>query len=189
MGFLRRLLNARTAERTLKAWRAEWTTAAANPDAGALRKLREHLDQLSSPDGDLEIEREMLDGLDHVVRFAASVAEQGLPAVSTGHRVVGTDTCHFTAPVSMPDDPAQPSGRLLLTNARVIFVGGARAVTVAWHAVSQPVQTDRDLLLVRLDGSALYRFRCNSFDDALCAAFVARQLVSGVRSRFSNPQT
>jgi hypothetical protein len=134
------------------------------------------LDQLAASNGDLEIEREMLEGLEHVIGFGASVAENGLPAIVTGHRVVGRDVCHFTAPVSMPDDPAQPSGRLLLTNARAIFVGGARGVTVAWHAVVQPLQTDRDLILVRADGAAIYRFRCNSFDDVLCAAFIARRL-------------
>ena len=118
----------------------------------------------------------MLDGLEQVLQFAATVDRDGLPAIATGHRVVGADVCHFIAPASMPDDPAQPSGRLLLTNARAIFVGGARGVTVPWHAVTQPHQADRDVVLVRVDGSALYRFRCNSFDDALCGAFIARRL-------------
>lgn len=176
MGLLRRLLNRRAADRALQQWRSAWSRAAANPDADAVRDLRERLDRLAAADGDLEIEREMLDGLQHVVTFAASVADRGLPVLPTGHRVVGTDVCHFTAPASMPDDPAQPSGRLLLTSARAIFAGGARAVTVAWHAVAEPVHADRDLVLVRLDGAALYRFRCNNFDDALCAAFVARRL-------------
>jgi hypothetical protein len=84
--------------------------------------------------------------------------------------------CHFIAPASMPDDPAQPSGRLLLTNARAIFVGGARGITVPWHAIAQQLQTDRDIVLVRSDGAALYRFRCNSFDDALRGAFIAGRL-------------
>jgi hypothetical protein len=175
MGFLRRLLSARRADRALAEWRTAWAAAAVNPSAEALGELRSSLDQLSAPDGDLEIEREMLAGLEHAVEFASTAAE-GLPALATGHRVVGTDVCHFSAPVSMPDDPAQPSGRLLLTNARAIFVGGARGVTLPWHAVSEPVQTSRDVILVRVDGSALYRFRCNSFDDALCAAFVSRRL-------------
>ena len=144
--------------------------------AHAVSDLRGRLEQLSAPDGDLEIEREMLEALEHVVDFAAAVAEGGLPAIATGHRVVGTDVCHFTAPVSMPDDPTQPSGRLLLTNARAIFVGGARGMAVAWHAITQPTQSHRDLILIRTDGTALYRFRCNSFDDAICAAFIARRL-------------
>jgi len=176
MGFLRRLLAPRHLNRGVKEWRKSWTEVAAAPDREKLRDLRARLDQLTPPDGDLEVEREMLDGLDHLVEFAAAVADRGLPALPTGHRVVGADVCHFSAPASMPDDPAQPSGRLILTNARAIFVGGARGVTLAWHAVAQPLQADRDLVLVRVDGSALHRFRCNSFDDALCAAFIARRL-------------
>jgi hypothetical protein len=81
----------------------------------------------------------------------------------------------------MPDDPTQPSGRLLLTNARAIFVGGVRGMAVAWHAITQPTQSHRDLILIRTDGSALYRFRCNSFDDAICAAFIARRLAGPKR--------
>jgi hypothetical protein len=175
MRFLRRFLNARAEARRVEDWKRAWSDAATHPDAARIAELRTRLDQLSAPDGDLEIEREMLDGLERVVEFAATVAQQGLPVLTTGHRVVGTDTCHFTAPVSMPDDAAQPSGRLLLTNVRAIFVGGARGVTVAWHAVARPLHTDRDLVLVRADGT-VHRFRCNSFDDALCAAFVARRL-------------
>jgi hypothetical protein len=176
MNFLGRAMRARGAPRGTAQWRQAWSEAVLNPDREKVRDLRARLDQLASPHEDLEFEREMLDALEHLVEFAAAVAEDGLPTVGTGHRVVGTDICHFTASVSMPDDPAQPSGRLLLTNARAIFVGGTRGVTVAWHAVAQPVHADRDLILVRNDGTALYRFRCNSFDDALCARFIARQL-------------
>ena len=176
MGFFQRFLRSHNAGREVKEWQEAWTKAVANPDRNDVIQLRERLERLSAPDGDLEIEREMLEALEHVVEFAATVAETGLPAIATGHRVVGTDICHFSAPASMPDDPAQPSGRLILTNARAIFVGGARGMTVAWHAIAKPTQSHRDLILIRADQTALYRFRCNSFDDAICAAFIARQL-------------
>ena len=176
MGFFQRFLRSRKAGREVRAWQEAWTKAVANPDRGDVTELRERLDRLAAPDGDLEIEREMLEALEQAVEFAATVAENGLPAIDTGHRVVGRDVCHFSAPVSMPDDPAQPSGRLLLTNTRAIFVGGARGITVAWHAIAQSTQSHRDLLLIRTDGTALYRFRCNSFDDAIRAAFIARRL-------------
>jgi hypothetical protein len=181
MGFLRRLLTSRAEGRDLRDWKIAWTEAAALPDPDKVRALRERLEHIQAPNGDLEIEQEMLDGLEQMIQFASTVAQEGLPAIATGHRVVGADVCHFIAPASMPDDPAQPSGRLLLTNARAIFVGGARGVTVAWHAVTQPHQADRDILLVRVDGSALYRFRCNSFDDALRGAFIARRLAGSRR--------
>jgi hypothetical protein len=176
MGWLQRLLNRRAGDDALGQWRKAWAEAAAHPDAEQARNLRARLDRLSESIDDVEIEREMLDGLDRVVEFAAVVGTAGLPAIATGHRVIGADVCHFSAPASMPDDPAQPSGRLLLTNVRAIFVGGARGVTVPWHATAHPLQGERDLILVRSDGSALYRFRCNSFDDALCGAFIARRL-------------
>jgi hypothetical protein len=118
----------------------------------------------------------MLDGLEAVVALAESIGSNGLPVIPTGHRVVGRDVCHFTASVSMPDDSAQASGRLILTNARAIFVGGARAVTVAWHMIGETQQAGRDLVLVRIDRQSLYRYRCNSFSDAMCAAFLAKRL-------------
>ena len=176
MRLLRRLFQPRGARGRLKEWHDAWTRAASEPDVSKLEELRRGLDRLDTSDADFEIEREMLGGLEHVVEFAADVTAGGLPGIATGHRVVGTDVCHFTAPVSMPDDPSQPSGRLLLTNARAIFVGGARGVTVPWHAVGRSMHADRDLILVRADGTSLYRFRCNSFDDVLRAAFIARQL-------------
>ncbi len=176
MSLLRRLLTPRGARGKLKEWHDAWSRAAANPDLLNLQDLRVRLDGLFATNDDLEIEREMLDGLAHVLQFAADVAEGGLPVIATGHRVVGSDVCHFTAPVSMPDDPSQPSGRLLLTNARAIFVGGPRGVTVPWHAVARSLHAGRDLILVRVDGATVYRFRCNSFDDVLRAAFIARQL-------------
>jgi hypothetical protein len=108
-----------------------------------------------------------------------------LPVVETSHRVVGADRCHFSAPVSMPDDPAQPTGRLLLTSTRAVFAGGARTPALAWHATRDVIQSGRDLLLLFKNAQADdgHRFRCNSFADALCAAAIARHLM--MRSRRS----
>jgi hypothetical protein len=39
------------------------------------------------------------------------------------------------------------------------------------------------VLLVRADGSAAYRFRCNSYADALCGAALARHLIAAARDR------
>ena len=89
-----------------------------------MASLSADLDDLALPEEEIEIEREMLDGLDQAWRLPAALAADGLPVVETGHRVVGTETCHFSAPSSMPDDVAQPSGRLIFTGARAIFAGG-----------------------------------------------------------------
>ena len=75
---------------------------------------------------DVEIEEEMLDGLERLVALTGELQASRLPSVETTHRVVGTDVCHYSAPASMPEDPAQPSGRLLLTGTRAVFIGGAK---------------------------------------------------------------
>jgi hypothetical protein len=162
--------------RQLDAWRNKWQGATAAPDAATVAALAADLDGLGLAEEEIEIEREMIDGLDQLVKLQASLDAHGLPVVETGHRVVGTETCHFSAPASMPDDPAQPSGRLILTGGRAIFAGGARAVTLPWHAVSDVVPQSRDVVLVRRGGDTLHRFRCNVFGDALCAALLARTL-------------
>ena len=141
------------------------------------------LQELGLTADDLEIEQEMLEALERVVALEEAIAAHGLPAIETGHRIAGTDACHFTAPASLPDDPAQPSGRLLLTSSRAAFAGGSASRTVPWHAIAEVTHQDRDILLVRHDRSAAYRFRCNSYGDALCAASIARRLaVRGPRA-------
>jgi hypothetical protein len=101
-----------------------------------------------------------------------------LPVIASGHRVLGAEPCHFTAPCSMPDEPGEPSGRLMFTSVRAIFVGGSTSVVVPWHAVSQVLHQHRDLILVRRDREIMYRFRCNVFTDTLSSAFLARTLAS-----------
>jgi hypothetical protein len=82
----------------------------------------------------------------------------------------------------MPDDPAQPTGRLLLTSTRAVFAGGARTPAVPWHATREVIQAGRDLLLVFKSGEDEgLRFRCNSFADALCGAAIARHLMRSSR--------
>jgi hypothetical protein len=156
----------------------------ASLDATAIERLDAALTRIPPFADDLEIEEEMLDGLRHLVALAADLEAGRLPIVDTSHRVVGTDRCHFSAPVSMPDDPAQPTGRLLLTSARAVFAGGARVPAVPWHATREVVQSGRDLLFVYRHGQGDegHRFRCNSFTDALCGAAIARHLM---RSRQS----
>jgi hypothetical protein len=174
-------LRAKTADRVdprLIEWQREWTAAAASGDSDGLTVLHSRLDAIGLPDEEIEIEREMLDGLRELMALRSTVASNGLPVLETGHRVIGSDRLHFSAPVSMPDDPAQPGGRLLLTGSRAIFVGGARTTTVPWHAVGEARHDRRDVVLVRKDRENLYRFRCNSFADALCGAYTAHRLAA-----------
>ena len=166
---------SRTDERRSR-WRTEWEAAVRSGEAGTIGRLRSSLDGFGLPEEEVEVEREMLDALERLAEVASTVASEGLPALVTGHRVVGRDVCHFSSPVSMPDEPSQPSGRLLLTSARAIFVGGANGAAVAWHAVAEVHCQTRDLVLVRRDRERVYRFRCNSYADALVGAFLARRI-------------
>lgn len=158
------------------AWRAQWTAAVEAEDARQVAPLRASLTTLASSVDDVEIEEEMLDGLSALGELAASLRAGHLPAVTTGHRVVGADACVFSAPASLADDPAQPAGRVMLTDRRAIFAGGGHATTIAWHRVGAVVRLERDLLLALNGGERAHRFRFNSYADALCAAALARHL-------------
>ena len=164
-------------------WRAACLKAASQADDDRLHTLRIELESWRAGEEDIEVEREMLEGGRDLIELTKAVRQSGLPVVETGHRVVGTDVCHFTAPSSMPDEAGQPSGRLLLTSNRAIFVGGGRATAIPWHAIGRTLQAERDVVLVRADREQLYRFRCNSFSDAFRSAFIGRELLAARRLR------
>jgi len=167
----------------IEAWRREWERAADTGDAAAVASLRTALDAQPPMAADIELEQEMLEGLERLLALNDDLLSARLPVVDTTHRVVGTDACHYSAPVSMPEDPAQPSGRLLLTATRAVFIGGAKLTAVPWHMAAKAIHGGRDVLVVRADGSAAYRFRCNSYADALCGAAIARHLIASARER------
>jgi hypothetical protein len=162
----------------LTAWKLAWQQACDAPRPEQVAELTTTLNALGLSEEDIEIEREMLAGLDDLVHLHQAFAERGLPVVETGHRIVGREPCHFSAPCSMPDEPSQPGGRLMLTSVRAIFAGGATSITVPWHAVAKVLPQHRDVLIIRRDRETLYRFRCNVFADALTAAFLARALAA-----------
>src|SRR3954447_8527971 len=162
-----------------RAWREAWAAAVAALDTDAVDGLEAALRQQPPLADDVEMEEEMLDALKQMLAVERDLAGGSLPLIETTHRVVGADRCHFSAPVSMPDDPSQPTGRLLLTPRRAVFAGGARNPALPWHGVREVVQAGRDVLFVasRVEGPDGQRFRCNSYGDALCAAAIARHLV------------
>jgi hypothetical protein len=168
----------------LRAWREAWARAVASLDAAALTSLEAGLRREPPMADDLEMEEEMLDGLRQLLALEHELSASGAPVLDTSHRVVGADRCHFSAPVSLPDDPAQPTGRLLLTSRRAVFAGGARAPALPWHGVREVLQTGRDVILVtsRAGEDDGQRFRCNSYAEALCGAAIARFLVARQRT-------
>ena len=122
-------------------WR-RWTPAAVRTLEAALRRTPPLAD-------DLEIEEEMLDALRQLLELerelaAAPRADRGNDATEWWGRIGATSA----RPVSMPDDPAQPTGRLLLTSTRAVFAGGARTPALPWHAAREVIQSGRDLLFV-----------------------------------------
>lgn len=165
-----------------RAWRETWARAVTSLDASAVGPLEAALRRQPPIADDIEIEEEMLEGLRRVLEVEGDLAAGRLPLVATSHRVVGLDRCHFSAPVSVPDDPAQPTGRLLLTSGRAVFAGGARTPAMPWHGVREVVHTDRDVIFVLSGGEGHgQRFRCNSFADALCGAAIGRHLARQAR--------
>jgi hypothetical protein len=166
-----------TDDRRLRQWREAWRRAtAAAPDEEQVAALSAGLDSLGLPADDIEIEREMLQALIDRQVLALSVHSAGLPVIETGHRVVGKDYCHFSAPASMPEQAGEPAGRLLLTNCRAIFVGGPGGTTAPWHAIAGVMLASRDIVLVRRGREDVFRFRCNTYSDALRAVFIAEEL-------------
>jgi hypothetical protein len=176
MGWLDWLRRSSAEDSWTREWRTDWAAAVEHPDAATAAALRARLDAAGPDQERFEIEHEMLEGLEALVELGVALDTHGPAAIATGHRAVGADHCYFSAPVSVPDDPAQPSGTLLLTNIRAVFIGGARAVTIPWHAVSRAMPQNRDLVLIRSDRQDLHRFRCNTFADAMRAACLARHL-------------
>jgi hypothetical protein len=174
----------KTAAGGTKAWRDRWAAAVASLDSAAVADLDAALKSSPPLAEDLEIEEEMLDGLRQLLALQRELSAGALPIIETTHRVVGSDRCHFSAPVSLPDDPSQPTGRLLLTSARAAFAGGMRNPALPWHSVRDVVQSGRDVLFVTSRGPEdAQRFRCNSYADALCGAAIARYLSARARAR------
>jgi hypothetical protein len=158
------------------AWHERWRKALDAPNIADLDALNAALHSPAPLADDVELEEEMLDALRQLIALTRELNAARLPSVETSHRIVGNDACHFSAAVSIPDDPAQPTGRLLLTSTRAAFAGGARLPPLPWHAVRAVVQDGRDVAFVLVSGDRIVRFRCNSFTDAVCGAAIARYL-------------
>src|SRR5436190_4329641 len=156
-------------------WQRHWEHAVEALDVTASARLGAELAERRRRGEDVELEEEMLQALDDVLVLERELEQGVWPALETSHRVAAGEPCHFSAAVSMPDDPAQPTGRLLLTSGRAAFAGGARTPALPWHAARDVLRGGRDLLFLRTAEDGM-RFRCNTFSDALCGAAIARRL-------------
>jgi hypothetical protein len=165
----------------LRRWREDWAKVEATAEHVDIARLAGELERIGLPDDEIEMEREMLQALIDRDELSSATRASGLPRVETGHRIVRGEPCHYSAPASLVEETAQPTGRLLFTAGRVIFVGGGRSISIPWHALSATVHAERDIVLVKNGRDEAYRFRCNTYTDALCAAFIARDILSARR--------
>jgi hypothetical protein len=162
------------------AWwrRADELSASPDPDAvAALEGAMPADDRNGAPDADAERRLEMIDGLRDVLRVASS---SELPVVATQHRVIGQDTCHLVAPVTLVAEAAAP-GKLFVTSARLLFAGG-RVTAWPWHRVQRVTRHGRDLVVVVAGAAEPMHLQCNTYGDALVAAHLATRLRGGSAS-------
>jgi hypothetical protein len=150
-------------------WQAALACEAA-PTLDALADLSARMtSQATSPD-EAERQAEMLDGLGEL----AALWDQALPVLSTQHRVIGTDVCHMAMPACLVGLTDQP-GKVLLTSERLIHVGsGVRAWP--WHRIGGVERLERRLDITILGSTDTMNLICNSYGDAMTAAYLARRL-------------
>ena len=167
----------------LASWRKTWAAAIDGTSHSTPEALRAQLDLARTDGDDVEVELEMLDASDALAGLERTLGGGHLPVVETRHRVIGTESCHFAAPASLPEDTSQASGRVLFTATRATFVGGGRTSATPWHAVHEVLRSERDVLLVRADHTPAAHFRFNTYADAVSAARLARHFRRALRPR------
>jgi hypothetical protein len=153
----------------IELWWRDANASLLRPTRAAVEDLRPRLvppDQID----ERERQEEMLDAVE---RLSAIWAAETLPVLDTQHRVIGTDVCHFMAPVSAPDHD-DAAGKLFLTSERVVFAGGA-SIAWPWHRVRLATRHERDVVFEGGDSLTL-RLRCNNYGDAAIAALMAGRL-------------
>jgi hypothetical protein len=153
-----------------EAWWLEADAAASAGDADRVASLAQGVDQAATED-EAEDRREMVDGLRALATLRVAAV---LPTVATQHRVIGADACHFLAPAALVGEPGA-GGKLFLTTARVIFVGG-RNVAWPWHRVRRVTRLGRELLVTAAGAADALHVHCNTYEDALVAAHIIARL-------------
>ena len=166
-------------------WRTDWAGGASTqPDAAAAAALRARLRRAAGLDDErFEIEREMLEGLEAVVELGATVAAHG-PADDRDRpsRRRRRPLPFQRARPACRTIPAQPSGTLLLTNARAIFVGGAAGRDRSRGTRRRACPPGpRSACWSAPIGRTCTASAATRFADALRAAFLARHLAEAAR--------
>ena len=155
---------------------AWWEAAEAAADAPASDAIDALTGALASGHATDELERqqEMVEGLRDLVTIAAAAA---LPVLTTQHRAIGNDQCHFIAPVSLGVEGGG-AGKIFLTSARIVFVGG-RLRSWPWHRLRRVTRAGRNLIIVIAGEADDLVLQCNTYGEALVAAYVIKKLAPG----------
>jgi hypothetical protein len=168
--------NGAGASEALRCYRADVRTAVSGAlDRDAIERLLQRPAGDGLTDDDVELEIEALHGARDLLDLQDQVARDGLPVVPHQHKTLAGERCVFIASVSLADETTQRTGRLFLTEKRLVFVS-TPLVTLPWGAINRIVDDGRDLIVVAPGRGALHRFRCNSFADARCGRWLAEQL-------------
>lgn len=143
---------------------------------GLLGRLAGRADELALTEDEGALELEMLDGLHQLAAFVSAVERDGLPVVESQHRIIAGERCRFSAPATRLVDASGSdavSGRLFLTDTRVVFLGPSVAAA-AWASIAAVGRVGRDVLLSGT--TRRHQFRLNTFADALRAAWISERL-------------
>ena len=166
-----RFFNRTPAPPDLSAWWRDADLAASSPSAGIAESLRAGVVSMEQWPDQAEAQVEMLDALEALVALAAAPE---LPTLATQHRVIGTDACHFIAPATL-GDAVDGGGKVFLTTARMVFASGS-ARGWAWHQIAKITRQHRDLHLQVRGVEGPLVLRLNSYEHAVCAAWIAARL-------------
>jgi hypothetical protein len=191
MGLFSRLFGGgadRETGRRVREFRSEVEAAAAAQERGALEHVLARREALALTEEDVAIELEMIEGHLQALDLAEAIARgERPPIVETGHRVLGTDTCYFTAPASALTRGADETGRLFLTSRRIVFMGGG-VKSVSWGSVAELREDGRDIIVLAPAGELAHRFRCNSYIDSKRGICLARWLRTEARNGLGRGQ-
>ncbi|MPY89896.1 MAG: hypothetical protein GEU99_18475 [Luteitalea sp.] len=166
------------AEDTQRAALQRFRTAVQDGLSGDERSLEELLQmpgEIGLTDEEVELEVEMIRGALDVLSLRERVAHEGLPILEHQHKVLGTDRCHFRCSAFTVDEGGNRTGRLFLTDQRMLFLASP-VLAVPWNAIASVEDDERDIVVRTVTLGVAYRFHCNAFSDARCGAFIAQTL-------------
>jgi hypothetical protein len=152
-------------------WWREANALTAAPDAARLAALKTQIADAAKYPDTAELQEEMIDGLERLFTLAS---EPALPVIATQHRVIGSEVCHFIAPVSLIEE-VDSAGKLFATGERLVFAAGT-VRQWAWHAISAITRVERDVVIDLRGRPAAARLRTNTYGDALLLIALAERL-------------